>query len=282
MNALEEMRGIKADNRREIIVNPISVNHFTWLTSAKYKNIDLFPVYKEFVDKYSEIGYDEKNSDNNSLNSHFRTNQKVKMDLFKRYGYIAAAGDRHLVEFCEGGWYIKNPETVEEWGYGLTPVSWRKNNLNERLEQSEKYRSGEKEVKIKGTGEDGVIQIRALLGLGQLIANVNIPNRGQIPNLPLGAVVETNAVFSDDSVVPVFAGEIPKEIYPLVSRACGEQEALSEAIAQRDVLKIFNCFAQDPLVTCSYKEAKELFKEMVLNTKKYLGMYDLSCLEQDN
>lgn len=277
-DALLEMRGIKVDNRRDIIVNPIAVNHFTWITKAKYKNIDLFPVYREFVDKYLETGYEEKVLEDNWFNKYFITNQKVKMDLFNRYGYIAAAGDRHLAEFCEGGWYIKDPETAEKWGYGLTPVSWRKWYLNERLETSRKYLSGEQDVEIKGTGEDGVIQIRAILGLGQLVANVNIPNVGQIPNLPMGAVVETNAIFSDDSVTPVMAGEIPKEIYPLVSRVCGEQEALSDAIAQRDLDKIFNCFASDPLVTCSYEDAKKLFAEMVLNTKKYLDSYDLSKL----
>ena len=60
--------------------------------------------------------------------------------------------------------------------------------------------------------------MRALLGLGDFVTNVNIPNVGQIPNLPLGAVVETNAVFRSDTITPVFAGEIPGEIYSLISR----------------------------------------------------------------
>ena len=121
-------------------------------------------------------------------------------------------------------------------------------------------------------------QIRALLGLCELITNVNIPNRGQIPNLPLGAVVETNAIFRSNSLEPVFAGPIPKEIYPLVSRVCAEQELVSEGIAERDLNKIFCAFANDPLVTCGIADAKKLFKEMCENTKEYLGMYDLSQL----
>ena len=42
MKVLEETKGIKVSDRSEIKVNPVAVNHFTWLTSAKYKNIDLF------------------------------------------------------------------------------------------------------------------------------------------------------------------------------------------------------------------------------------------------
>lgn len=130
-------------------------------------------------------------------------------------------------------------------------------------------------IEINNTGEEGVNQIKALLGLGDLVTNVNIPNYGQIPNLPLGAVVETNAVFTSDSLTPVFAGEIPKTIFPLVSRICAEQELISEGIAERNLNKIFLAFVNDPLVTCSMDDAKALFKEMCENTKKYLSLYDL-------
>ena len=277
VKALKVMRGIDVENRDEIKVNPVSVNHFTWLTEAKYRNIDLFPIYAEFAEKYPD-GYTE-DLDQNWMNSSFCCSEKVKLDLFRKYGYIAAAGDRHLAEFCEGKWYLKDPETVKSWGFGLTTVDWRKNDLVERRQKSEAYRTGAKKVEINGTGEEGVNQIRAILGLCDLVTNVNMPNRGQIPNLPMGAVVETNAIFRADSVVPVMAGEIPASIYSLVARVCGEQEQVDEAIAERNVDKVFRAFVNDPLVTCSYDEAKELFKEMVLNTKEYLGSYDLSSLK---
>ncbi|MBR2883233.1 MAG: alpha-glucosidase/alpha-galactosidase [Clostridia bacterium] len=274
VEALKDIKGIEIPHRSEIKVNPIGVNHFTWLTSAQYKDIDLLPIYSEFVEKYYKGGY-TKDFDDNWMNNAFLSSHRVKFDLFRRYGYIAAAGDRHLAEFCEGKWYLKDPETVKEWGFGLTSVQWRKDDLVTRLEKSEKLRSGEEKVRVIKSGEEGVNQLRAILGLCDLVTNVNIPNIGQIPNLPLGAVVETNAAFRAGSVVPVMAGEIPAEIYPLVSRICGEQEALNDAIAKRDLDLIFNCFANDPLVTCSIKDAKKLFREMIENTKEYLTMYEL-------
>ena len=278
MNALKDICGIEVKDRSEIKVNPVAVNHFTWLTKAQYKNMDLFPVYAEFAKKYAETGYEQV--DVNWMNAAFVCSEKVKLDLFNRYGYIAAAGDRHLAEFCPGKWYLKDRETAESWGFGLTTVAWRKHNMQERLDKSKKLRDKEIPVELQGTGEEGVQQIRALLGLRELVTNVNIPNRGQIPNLPIGAVVETNAVFRDDSVTPVIAGEIPKSIYPMVSRICAEQEEVSEGIANRDLHRIFGAFANDPLVTCTRDEAWELFKEMVLNTKKYLASYDLTTLKK--
>lgn len=277
VEALKDICGIEVEDRNEIKVNPVSVNHFTWLTEAKYRNMDLFPIYAEFAKKYADTGY-TRNLDDNWMNNFFACSQKVKFDLFNRYGVIAAAGDRHLAEFCEGKWYLKDPETVRSWGFGLTPVSWRKADLKERLKKSEDYRSGAQKVQIRGTGEEGVQQIRAILGLRELVTNVNMPNVGQMSNMPLGAVVETNAAFRADEVKPVMAGPVPQSIYPLVARICGEQEVLNDAIARRDVEAIFNAFANDPLVTCSRDEARELFKEMVLNTKEYLASYDLSKL----
>ena len=272
---VEEIFGVEKVERHEIKVNPLAVNHFTWLTKATYHDVDLFPYYKEFCKKYAD-GYESDGPvDKNWMNNMFASEEKVKMDLFSKYGYIAAAGDRHLAEFCEGKWYLESPERAKEMHFGLTPVSWRKNDLKERLQKSERLMSGEETVKLNQTGEEGINQMRALLGLCDLITNVNIPNQGQIPNLPIGAVVETNAVFRSNSLTPVFAGPIPTEIYPLVSRVCAEQEAVSDAIAKRDVEKIFIAFANDPLVTCGMEDARKLFDEMCENTKKYLTMYNL-------
>ena len=269
---LDEMLGIKNIKRDEIKVNVTGVNHFTWLTSAQYKNIDIFPIYAEFAEKYAETGY-LKGKDDNWMNNVFDCSHKVKFDLFRRFGSIAAAGDRHLAEFCEGKWYLADPATAKSWGFGLTPVSWRKKDLKSRLERSERRRTGVDEIKLSQTGEDGVNQIRALLGLHTMVTNVNLPNMGQIPNLPKDAVVETNAVFTSDSVLPVMAGDIPTEIYPLVARIIAEQEIVVEAAMKRDADMAFKAFINDPLVTIGIDEAKKLYAEMLQNTKKYLKEY---------
>ena len=270
--ALEEVCGIKDVKREDIKVNVIGVNHFTWLTKAQYKNIDIFPVYSKLAEEYAETGF-TKGKDENWANNTFECSHKVKFDLFRRYGYIAAAGDRHLAEFCPGKWYLETPEKVKEWGFGLTTVKYRKEELLERLAKSAKRVSGEEVIELSNTGEDGVNQIRALLGLEDMVANVNVPNIGQIPNLPMGAVVESNATFRDNSVTPCVAGNIPTEIYGLISRISAEQEMVVKAAVNRDLDLAFKAFVNDPLVTINTADAKKLFDEMVENTKEYLSDY---------
>lgn len=271
-NVVENKLGVTGVTKDDIKINVLGVNHFTWITKAMYKNHDLYPIYKEFCEEYAEKGW-SKQSDQNWMNSSFSSEEKVKMDLFLRTGCIGAAGDRHLAEFCPGKWYLASEERVKEMHFGLTTVAWRKKDLKERLAKSARLVSGEEKTVIKETGEDGVNQMRALLGLHSFVTNVNIPNVGQVENLPLGAVVETNAVFSSDSVMPVNSGKLPPLAGQLVSRISFEQLAVLDAVSSRNLDKAFAAFAADPLVTCSIDDAKKLFDEMIANTSKYLTMY---------
>ena len=86
--ALEDILQIKDAQREDIRVNVVGVNHFTWLTSAQYKNIDLFPVYREFALKYKDTGFGEK-TDENWMNKFFDSLEMVKLDLFLKYGILS-------------------------------------------------------------------------------------------------------------------------------------------------------------------------------------------------
>lgn len=265
---LREEKGLQDITRDDIRVNVMGINHFTWLDQAYYKTLDLMPLYRDFVEKYYETGYEkEPESWRQSL---FASAQRVKFDLFRRYGLIAAAGDRHLAEFMPARDYLKDPETVEFWKFHLTPVAWRIEHRRELCRISERLLSGEEEVKLVPSGEEGVKQIKALVGLGDFVTNVNLPNIGQIPNLPLGAVVETNALFARDSVRPIVAGELPLPVNNLVIRHVLNQETILKAALQRDKELAFSAFVNDPLVMINLNDARQLFEQMLINTKEYL------------
>jgi alpha-galactosidase len=267
--AIKDIKGIEDAKREDIKVNVLGINHFTWIDKASYKGMDLMPIYKEFVDKYYEEGHEGDNKDH-WMNSSFASANRVKFDLFKRYGAIAAAGDRHLAEFVPGVWYAKNPEVVKSWKFGLTTVSWRKNDLKERLAKSSELVSGDRQFILNATGEEGVRQLKALLGLGDIITNVNLPNQGQMPDMPQGSIVETNAVFTRDSIRPVSAGKLPAPVHGLVIRHVYNQETILEAALTKNKDLAFAAFVNDPLVNIPVEEAKVLFEEMLHNTKEYL------------
>lgn len=272
--ALEEMRGIKGVQRNDISVNVQGINHFTWLNQAWYRDIDLMQVYREFVAKYYESGY-IKDESAHWMNNSFACANRVKFDLFLRYGAIAAAGDRHLAEFMPGKMYLKDPDTVKEWMFGLTTVQWRKEELKKRKLRSQALVEGTEPFEIKKTGEEGVHMMQALAGCRTLVSNVNLPNRGQAPDLPLGAVVETNAVFRHHTVTPLQARCMNNEIHAMVARHCANHKTILKAALNRDADLAFTAFINDPLMTASVKDAKKLFAGMLENTKAYLPGWKL-------
>ena len=205
------------------------------------------------------------------------------MDLYKRYGALGAAGDRHLVEFLNNNWYLKDKKKIEEWKFNLNSVDFRINRMEQRIKDTIELANGTKEIELKQSSEEAVDLMKAILGLSTMVSNVNLPNVGQIKDLPKGAIVETNALFTHNQIVPLYAGKLNDEAHNLVLRNLINQEGLYEAIKARDLNKIFNIFVNQPLCsTLTIKDAKELFKSMVFNTQKYLVTIILSFLTITN
>lgn len=246
----EEMFGIENVKREDILVNVLGINHFTWFNYASYKGYDLFPYYRKFVEKYYEEGY-MLDQENHWMNSTFECAHRVKMDLFLRYGLIAAAGDRHLAEFMPWDDYLTNPETVKRWKFGLTTVKWRKEDQKERMERAKRLSSFEEEIELKPTGEEGILLIKALCGLKRVVSNVNIPNRNrQITNLPANALVETNALFERDAIRPIVAGAIPARIKDLILPHLQNHDLLIRYVTgeKPDMDLLCEAFLNDPLI----------------------------------
>jgi alpha-galactosidase/6-phospho-beta-glucosidase family protein len=266
---LEKQQGLTRIRRDEIKINVLGINHFTWIDRASYQGMDLFPIYQEFVNQYYESGIEKTGPDDWRVNT-FCSAERVKFDLFRKFGLIAAAGDRHLAEFLPPWYYLKDPETVRGWKFGLTPVSWRIENQQELMAKSQRLVEGTEEFELKASGEEGILQIKALLGLGDLVTNVNLPNQGQMKGTPEKAVVETNALFSRDSVRPLLAGEFPPEIQNLTITHVLNQETILKAVLTEDREIAFRALINDPLVTIDAGKARELFDGMIENTKEYL------------
>ena len=104
-----------------------------------------------------------------------------------------------------------------------------------------------------------------------MVSNVNLPNRGQMPQLPLGTIVETNCVFSNDQLCPVTARPLPAGAATLVSWNASNIDLCYEGIRQRDPELIFQSFLHQPLCAgLSPSDARTLFRQMCQNTASYL------------
>lgn len=275
--AAHEMLGIERPDRRDIVSDACGINHFTWITEARYKDHDLLEFLPDFIDRYYEAGYCEREgvAHDGFRDDPFLYGNKVKMDLFRRFGVLAAAGDRHLVEFMNNAWYIKDKAHAESWLYHLTAVDHRRRDCAEKIAQSKRIAEGSEKLDLRHSDEEVVELIKALLGLvPPIVSNANVINVGQMPDMPTGSVVETNCVFSLDSLKPKTAKRLPPEVSSLVLRNALNIENTYCGIKARDTDRIFEAFVNQPLCsTLSISEARDLFDRMVLATDKYLKDY---------
>jgi len=256
-----------APAREEIRVNVIGINHFTWFDQATWNGRDLLALVQQHLQQPATLRpYTQPEVE--SWNDWFKSVHQVKFRLFQRFGLLAAAGDRHLVEFLPG--FIHSPGNLFRLGIIRTPVSWRIARWQTAPQKTLDLLEGRTPLELQSSGEEGVPQIRALLGLGDLITNVNLPNQGQIANLPPGAVVETNACFSRDEVRPLAAGSLPPGLAPLIQQHSANQELVIDAVQQRDKDLAFQAVYTDPSNSLDIDACWEMFNQMLHASRDYL------------
>ena len=256
---------VDTPHRHAIQVNVLGINHFTWVDKATYQGHDLLELLKHHLEQ-PDVLRDYTQEEVEAFNNWFHSTDQVKFNLFKRFGILAAAGDRHLVEFLPG--FIRSPETLFKWGVIRTPVSYRIERWTSAPQKTRDLINGITPLVLESSGEEGVGMIKALLGLGDLVTNINMENVGQVSNLPLRSVVETNAHFSRDSITPLSAGALPAGIAPLINQHVADQELIIEAALTENTDLAFQAFFNDPSNHLPLDDSWELFNKLLQLAKE--------------
>jgi alpha-galactosidase len=262
-----QILNIEMPSRSEIEVNVLGINHFTWVDKATYQGHDLLHLLEQHLEQ-PDVLRTYTQAEVESWQDWFHSADQVKFALFQRFGILAAAGDRHLVEFMPG--FIQSPEILFKWGIIRTPVSWRIERWRLAPQRTRDLMAGATHLRLEASGEEGVGMIKALIGQGDLATNVNLENKGQISNLPGHVVVETNAHFSHNQVRPIQAGALPAGLAPLVSLHCANQELIIEAALRGNLDLAFQAFQNDPTNNLPIDESWEFFNQMLQVSQKYL------------
>lgn len=260
--------GVSVPARDEIKLEIAGVNHFTWASAATWEGRDLFPLLRDHI---ASPGFFSPRRAATIARGHRRAERwftspgLVAFDLFRRFGALGAAGDRHLAEFVP--WYLAHGEDgLMRWGVTATPYAWRLRRRSLRDHPPESYVTRP----LQPSGEEGVRQIEALAGCGELFTNVNLPNAGQMPAAPSGFVVETYAHFRRNQVVPAVVRPLPAGAQALVSRIIEVQRLTLAAALRRDVDLAFQAILADPLVRLSTDEAWKMWTAMLRYTRGHL------------
>ena len=97
-----------------------------------------------------------------------------------------------------------------------------------------------------------------------------MPNIGQAPDLESGTIVETNAHFTANRIMPVCAGTLPMKASEMIRGISSRQNMVVEAGLTQHYALAFEAFKNDNLMTITDTEARALFMEMLQSTKEWL------------
>lgn len=100
----------------------------------------------------------------------------------------------------------------------------------------------------------------------------NIPNEGQISNLPLGAILETPVLVDGAGVHPVHVGMLPEAISELCRRELTVVKLCVDAAIYGDRQMALQCLLLDPVVR-DINQARKILNDYLKTYRKHLPQF---------
>ena len=100
----------------------------------------------------------------------------------------------------------------------------------------------------------------------------NLPNEGQIANLPSGATVETPVVIDGAGVHPVHVGALPDPVAELCRRETTVAQLCVDSAVEGNREKALQCLLLDPVIT-DIDTARRILEDYLVTYKEYLPQY---------
>jgi alpha-galactosidase len=234
------------------------INHLIWLLDLKIKGRDGFEIVREYEASQKAVPL---RSTSGGHRAPFQDRWKVKMSLLNTFGYLPAAGDRHVAEFFP---YFLTEETGagEDYGVLLTKIEHRYDMLHASQAQVQRWLADEEPIPLDHSPEESANIIAGIVNGTPARAIVNVPNRGQIDNLPREVIVETLADVGATGVNPLGVGALPTGVLGTLHPHVVNQELILEAALKGDRQAALQALIGDPLVH-DYRSAPNLLDELL-------------------
>jgi alpha-galactosidase len=199
-------------------------------------------------------------------------NNKVKFELFRRFGVLPGSSDTHVVEFFPG-FVTAASDYGRDWGvhhYGMH--GHQSDKADDDAEMAEllaaeaipKWPSGEFVAPLLDglvTGKDKVIP-------------GNIPNTGQVASLPADVVVECMVVAGADGVRARDHDVVPSLLGEHLRRVVSSQELTVNAAVSGDRTKALEAMFADPMAgSLPFEHVVAMTDELLAATRPWLPQF---------
>ena len=262
MHAAMDQHPLQHRVREQIVplvdIRAAGLNHFTWILSIqdKHTGADLYPLFRK---RFFE------------LDPSF---EPLTRDIFSAFGLFPVPGDTHLCEYLP---WLSDPVTKPWEKYNIRLYDWDlfAEIRNFELDRLNEMANGNTTIEaLLDTDSEGALEmIESVAGAGNhyhLAANV--PNVGQVSNLPIGAIVETPVIVDGSGIHPVHIGPLPDGVAELCRRETIVSQLCVDAAIEGDRAKALQCFLLDPVIT-DIDIAKKILDDYLTSYQEYLPQF---------
>ncbi|MFC0266530.1 alpha-glucosidase/alpha-galactosidase [Kushneria aurantia] len=252
----------------EVDIFCTGINHQTWYTDIRLRG--------------RRVGRDEL-IEAFERHPQFSREEKVRIDVLKRFGYYSTESNGHLSEYLP--WYRKGEDNIRRWidlsdwihgetggylRYCTENQHWFEETFPEFLE-----RAGQPLDPARRTDEHASHIIEALETGRVYRGHFNVRNRGVITNLADDAIIESPGFVDRFGINMVADVTLPGACAASCTASINVQRLAVEAAISGDIDKLKLAVLHDPLVgaLCTPDEVWAMVDEMVVAQAQWLPQY---------
>ena len=252
----------KAEVIRQVLplvdIQAAGTNHFTWILSMHKRDTgeDLYPIFRERWKDFDPAF------------------EPLSRRVFDALGLFPVPGDTHLCEYLP---WVSDPQTKpwDKYNLRLYNFEMAANLRDFGLSRLESMAGNTMPIEsLLDTDSEGALEmIENIAGAGMHYhVAANLPNAGQIANLPLNAIVETPVQVSGRGIQPVHVGALPEPIAELCRRELLVAQLGIDAAVEGDRQKALQCLLLDPVIT-DIETAKAVLDDYLISYKQHLPQF---------
>ncbi|HNC07093.1 MAG TPA: hypothetical protein PLX14_00215 [Anaerolineales bacterium] len=239
-------------------IRAAGTNHFSWILSIHDKRTgeDLYPLFRERFASYDP------------------TFEPLTREVYNAFGLFPVPGDTHLCEYLP---WMSDPITKPWEKFKIRLYDWdvmaglRDFSLDRLSEMANGEMTIEGLLESDSEGALEMIENIAYAGDHYHLA-ANLPNMGQISNLPLGTTVETPVHVSGAGIHPVHVGALPGPVAELCRRELMTAQLGIDAAVEGNYEKALQCLLLDPVITDMHM-ARKVLDDYLLAYKEHLPQF---------
>lgn len=245
-------------------IKAAGINHFSWAYDIRDKETgeDLYPELRE---KW--------------LSPAYKDFEPLTRDLFEIYGLMPTPGDSHVCEFLS---VVHDPVTKPWEKYDLKLQSWDGNRRrrSSRNELAEAIVAGTvpvddlRDVWRHDMLDEGIPEMvdGVMCNTNHYHQQLNIPNRGFIPNLPEDAIVEVPGIISGFGFQGLSFPPLLEPIAEMCRRELALTSMIVEAAVTGDRQLALQALLLDPMIT-DIDTARAILDDFLKEFDEYLPQF---------